>query len=64
MNASWGELIYWVATIIAGLIVVYVAWGYVQNTEEGYPVIPIVPLLLAGVIWLAGRACRHVFTER
>jgi hypothetical protein len=64
MAASWGEVIYWAATIIASLIVVFVVWGYVQNTDEGYPVIPIVPLLFAGAIWLAGRACRNVFTER
>jgi hypothetical protein len=64
MNASWGELIYWVATIVAGLIVVFVVWGYVSNIEEGDPVMPIVPLLCAGAIWLAGRACRHRFTER
>ena len=64
MAASWGELIYWVATIVAGLIAVFVVLGYLHNTDEGYPVLPIVPLLVAGAIWLAGRACRNVFTER
>ena len=64
MNANWGELIYWVATIVAGLIVIFVAWGYVSNISEGYPVIPIAPLLCAGAIWLAGRVCRHGLTER
>jgi hypothetical protein len=64
MKASWGELIYWVATIVAGLIVVFVAWDYVYNIAEGDPVIPIFPLLCAGAIWLAGRACRRGFTER
>ena len=49
MKASWGELIYWTAIIVAGLIVVFVAWGYVYNIEEGDPVIPIVPLLCAGL---------------
>ena len=61
MAASWGELVYWAATILAGLIVVFVVWGYVQNTDAGYPVLPIVPLLCAGAIWLAGRACRNAF---
>jgi hypothetical protein len=64
MKASWGELIYWVATTIAGLIVIFVVRGYVFNISEGDPVIPIVPLLCAGAIWLAGRACRHGLTER
>jgi hypothetical protein len=61
MKASWGELIYWTATALAGLTLVFIAWGYLQNTNEGYPVIPIVPLLFAGVIWLAGRVCRSWF---
>jgi len=37
MKASWGELIYWVATIVAGLIAVFVAWDYVYNIAEGDP---------------------------
>jgi len=61
MKKSWGELIYWTTTAIAGLILVFIVWGYLQNTDKGYPVIPIVPLLFAGAIWLAGRACRRWF---
>jgi hypothetical protein len=61
MKASWGELIYWTATVVAGLIVIFVVWGYLQNSNEGYPVIPVVPLLFAGAIWLAGRVCRGWF---
>ena len=61
MKASWGELIYLTATALAGLTLVFIAWGYLQNTNEGYPVIPIFPLLCAGAIWLAGRVCRSWF---
>lgn len=64
MTVGWGEVIYWAATIIAGLIVVLVIWGYLSNIAEGDPVISIAPLLLAGAIWLAGWACRRGFTER
>ncbi len=64
MAAWWGVAIYWMATIIAGLIVVWVAWSYVSNAGEGVPIILIVPLLLAGAIWLAGWACRNVFARR
>jgi len=59
MKASWGELIYWTATVVAGVIVIFVVWSYLQNTNEGYPVISFVPLLFAGAIWLAGRVCRR-----
>ena len=36
MKASWGELIYWVATIVAGLIAAFVAWDYVYKRLEHY----------------------------
>lgn len=61
MPTSWGKIIYWMATLIAGLIIVSVAWSYV---EQGEPIIPIVPLLFAVAIWLAGWACRYLLSER
>lgn len=64
MDASWGKIIYWAATIISVLIVVVVVAGYVSNASEGEPVIPIIPLLLAGAIWLVGAACRHMIAGR
>jgi hypothetical protein len=64
MEARWGKVLYWTATIIAGLIAMWVMWAYVYNIEKGYPVIPIFPLLFAGVIWLAGWACRYVLARR
>jgi hypothetical protein len=64
MAASWGEVSYWTATIVAGLIVVSAAWSYVYNVEQGEPIIPIVPLLFAGAIFLSGCACRYLLTER
>ncbi|MGB8826821.1 MAG: hypothetical protein WCD25_26095 [Pseudolabrys sp.] len=64
MPASWGKIIYWTATLIAGLIIVSVAWSYVYNVEQGEPIIPIVPLLFAVAIWLAGWACRYLLSER
>ncbi|MFY9788963.1 MAG: hypothetical protein WCE24_09165 [Pseudolabrys sp.] len=64
MAASWGKIIYWAATFIAGLVVVSVAWSYAYNVEQGEPIIPIVPLLFAGAIWLAGWVCRYLLTER
>jgi hypothetical protein len=41
------------------VIVIFVVWTYLYNASENYPVLPIVPLLLAGIIWLIGWACRY-----
>jgi hypothetical protein len=58
MAASWGNTLYWTATIFAGLIVVWDLWNYVYATERGDPIIQVVPFLLALAIWLVGWACR------
>jgi len=53
-----------VATIIAGPIAAWVVFNYLYNINRAYPIIPIVPLLIAGAIWLVGRACRYVLAGR
>jgi hypothetical protein len=63
MAALLGQFLFWLATIIAGVLVAWVVWGYIYDMERGEPIIRIVPLLLAGVIWLAGWVCRKVFAE-
>jgi hypothetical protein len=63
MAARLGQFLYWLATIIAGVLVAWVVWGYISDMERGEPIIRIFPLLLAGVIWLAGWVCRKVFAE-
>ena len=60
MDASWGRVIFWSANVIAALILLSVVWSYVSNIEEQFPVLPIARLLLAGVIWLIGWACRSM----
>jgi hypothetical protein len=57
-EASLGRVLYWTATIIAGLIVVAVVAGYVSNAGEGVPFISITALTIAGAIWLVGWICR------
>ncbi len=60
----WGEIFYWAGTIIAGLLMLWVLWGYVFSADRGEPIIRLVPLVLAGAIWLAGWVCRHILAER
>ena len=64
MAARLGEALYWTATIFVVLIVVWIVWGYMYNVSKGEPIIPIVALLFAAAIWLAGRACRFVLAGR
>jgi hypothetical protein len=63
-EASLGRVLYWTATIIAGLIVVAVVAGYVSNAGEGVPFISITALMLAGAIWLVGWTSRNLFAGR
>ena len=59
----WGTIFYWAGTIIAGLLMLWVLWGYVFGAERGEPIIRLLPLVLAGAIWLAGWACRRILAE-
>ena len=60
MVAWFGETFYWTTTVIAGLLLAWVLWGYGFSWAEGGHIILTVPLLLAPVIWLTGWACRKV----
>jgi len=63
MTVRTGDAVYWAATVIAGVIVVFAVASYVSNASEGEPVLPIAPLLLAIVTWLVGRFCRHTLNS-
>ncbi len=63
-DTRWGEIFYWTGTIIAGLLVLWVLWSYEFDADRGEPIVRIAPLVLAGVIWLAGWGCRHVLAGR
>jgi hypothetical protein len=60
MVAWFGETFYWTATVIAGLLLAWVLWSYAFYGIKAEPIIEIVPLLLAAVIWLTAWACRKV----
>ncbi len=44
MAAQWGNVLYWMATIIATLLVAWVVWSYVYNSSRGEPIIQMFPL--------------------
>jgi hypothetical protein len=59
MAPRLGAILFSLAGIVAALIVAWVVWNYVSGLRNGEPVIQIVPLLFAGVIFLLGLACRY-----
>ena len=55
------EIFYRAASIIAGLIVLLAIANTIDNISEGEPVIPVVALALASLVWLIGSLCRSIF---
>ncbi len=53
-----GRILYQTASLVAGVIALWVVWGYLYNAEKGEPIVDIVPLLLAGAIWVLARLGR------
>ena len=61
MAEPQAEIFYRAASIIAGLIVLLAIANTIDNISEGEPIIPIVALALAGLVWLIGWLCRSIF---
>jgi hypothetical protein len=55
-----GRFFYWTATIVAGLIVMWLLWVTCPTPAKAYLIISITPLALAGAIWLTGWFCRNL----
>lgn len=49
---------------MAALIVVLAAVNYLSDLRAGMADFPIAPLVLAAAIWLSGRFCVHLLTNR
>ena len=58
MEPFWGKYFYRMAAITAGLIVAVVIVGYASDSAKYWPVIPVVPLIIAGAILLVGWTYR------
>jgi hypothetical protein len=53
-----GDLFYWMASLVFGLVMLLVIWSSAFNADHGEPVIQIIPLVIAGSIWILARLCR------
>ena len=64
MIARFGQVLYWLASIVAILIAGTIAFGYFFGSLKGDPFMQLAGLVIAAVIWLFGRACRYVLADR
>jgi hypothetical protein len=53
-----GHIFYWLATIVAALMVIFVVADLFISWAQGQPILRIVALTAAVAVWLIGRACR------
>ena len=63
-DASWGSILYRGATAIALLILVLAIGNCLYNMSQSRPLIPLIPLMAAGVIWLVGYGLRFLLSDR
>lgn len=61
---SWGNVLYRGAAALAVLIVVLAAGNYFYNLSQNRPLIPLIPLVFAGIIWLIGYGLRYLLNDR
>jgi hypothetical protein len=60
-NMRFGSALFWLATILAGLIVLWVALDFLFGLSGKFPVVDVTALEFAAVIWLIGFFCRRAF---
>ncbi len=57
---SAGRTLYWFATLVAAVIVVFVAADVFISWAQGAPIVRIIALIAALAVWLIGCICRAV----
>jgi hypothetical protein len=63
MTAESGRLLYWAATTVAAVIVLWNLADFLYGLSQGQPILRIASLLMAAIIWLIGRGCRAALAE-
>ena len=57
-----GRTLYWLATIIAVLMVVFAIADFFIGWAQGAPIVRVVAVIAAVAVWLIGRACRALLS--
>jgi hypothetical protein len=61
-SLSVGRTLYWLATIIAAVMVVFAAADFFIGWAQGAPILRIFAFVAAAAVWLIGRALRALLT--
>jgi hypothetical protein len=64
MVARLGNVLYWGACLVAGLLALIAAYAMVFGTGEDRVFIDTALAVIALIVWLVGRACRYVLAGR
>ena len=54
------RVVYWLATSVAFLIVIFVIGDLYIGWAQDRPILRVFALLIAVLVWLIGRACRSL----
>jgi hypothetical protein len=57
-----GRTLYWLATIIAAIMVVFALADFFIAWAQGAPILRIFALIAAAAVWLIGRVLRALLT--
>jgi len=57
-----GRTLYWLATIVAALILVFALGDFFTGWAQGAPIVRVVAFIAAVAVWLIGRACRALLS--
>ena len=55
-----GRVFYWLATVIAALMFVFVVGDFFVSWAQGTPIVRVFALGVAALVWLIGRALRSL----
>lgn len=63
-DMSWGNVLYRGAAALAALILVFTAANYIYNLTQNRPLLPLIPLVVAGAVYLIGYGLRYLLSDR
>ena len=58
ISLSSGRTFYWLATLVATIVVIFAIADFFISWAQGAPIVRIVALVAAATVWVIGRACR------
>ena len=63
VDSEAGRLLSWLTNFVATFIVAVALVDFFITWSWGHPILRIVPFSVAGLVWLAGHACRRFFSS-